>query len=268
MMTINITAIQAFNDNYIWAITHKEASAEQKSVTKPVTLVDPGQAQPCIEFIENNQLTLTNILITHHHRDHVGAVSELVSRYGDQVNVYGPANEQIPLCRYPLAEGDNIELDDPQITLQVLDVPGHTAGHIVYYNDDLVFCGDTLFSGGCGRLFEGTPAQMHHSLAKLKKLPANTKVYCAHEYTLANLAFAQAVEPNNQALAEYVERATELRAKQQATIPTTIGQEQAINPFLRSEQSSVKQSAEAFTGKALADEIEVFTAIRRWKDEF
>ncbi|REL29675.1 hydroxyacylglutathione hydrolase [Thalassotalea euphylliae] len=259
-MTINITAIHAFNDNYIWAITQENEPE--------LTLVDPGQAKPCIDYIEVNDLKLTNILITHHHGDHVGAVKALVAQYGDDINVYGPATENIPLCRYPLTEGDRVDIDKPQLSLQVLDVPGHTAGHIVYVNDDVLFCGDTLFSGGCGRLFEGTPAQMHHSLAKLKQLPPTTTVYCAHEYTLANLAFAQTVEPNNAELNEYVETAKQLRAQQIATIPTTIARELAINPFLRADQAEVQQSAQSYTGVTLCNEVDVFAAVRRWKDEF
>ena len=266
-MTINITAIQAFNDNYIWAIEQSEQPelSQQKST---VALVDPGEAAPCIEYIEANSLTLTTILVTHHHGDHVGAIKQLIARYGDQINVYGPANENIPHCRFPLVEGDKVTLDSPAISLEVFDVPGHTAGHIVYFNDQLLFSGDTLFSGGCGRLFEGTPAQMHHSLAKLKNLSPQTKVYCAHEYTLANLAFAQAVEPENKALTAYVTHAKSLRESAQPTIPTSIANELAINPFLRSDQADVKQSAERFTGKSLTTEVEVFAAVRRWKDEF
>lgn len=259
-MTINITAIHAFNDNYIWAITQGNEPE--------LTLVDPGQAQPCIDYIEANQLKLTNILVTHHHRDHVGAIKALAEQYGDDIKVYGPANENIPLCGNPLAEGDNVELDKPKLCLQVLDVPGHTAGHIVYYNDDVLFSGDTLFSGGCGRLFEGTAAQMHSSLAKLKQLPPTTAVYCAHEYTLANLAFAQAVEPNNNTLNEYVEAAKQLRAQEIATIPTTIARELAINPFLRADQPAVKQSVEKYSNESLNDEVDIFAAVRRWKDEF
>ncbi|REL27127.1 hydroxyacylglutathione hydrolase [Thalassotalea euphylliae] len=271
-MTINITAIQAFNDNYIWAIEQTEQPELSKqpvlSEQRTVALVDPGEAAPCIEYIEANSLTLTTILITHHHDDHVGAIKQLIARYGDHIKVYGPANENIPHCRLPLSEGDQVTLDSPAISLEVFDVPGHTAGHIVYFNEDLLFSGDTLFSGGCGRLFEGTPAQMHHSLAKLKRLSPQTKVYCAHEYTLANLAFAQAVEPENKALMEYIGHAKSLRAKAQPTIPTNIATELAINPFLRSNHADVKQSAERFSGKVLVTEVEVFAAVRRWKDEF
>ncbi|WP_448212126.1 hydroxyacylglutathione hydrolase [Colwellia sp. MEBiC06753] len=258
-MTINITPINAFNDNYIWAITANNNSA--------LTLVDPGQAQPCINFIKQHNLSLSYILVTHHHPDHVGAIAELIDLF-PQATVFGPANENIPHKAVALKEGDTVPLPEFEVEYTVLDVPGHTAGHIVYFNDEVLFCGDTLFSGGCGRLFEGTPAQMHNSLAKLKSLPAHTKVYCAHEYTLSNLAFAQAVEPNNRALDSYSQHVQGLRAENLPSIPTTIEQEIAINPFLRCNQYSIKSSAEIFAGNQLTTEVNVFATIRKWKDQF
>ncbi|NMP31479.1 hydroxyacylglutathione hydrolase [Thalassotalea sp. M1531] len=259
-MTINITPIHAFNDNYIWAIT--EASSDKAA------LVDPGQAQPCIEFLENNQLKLTTILVTHHHPDHVGAINELIALYGEDISVYGPANESIPQCTHKLKEGDKVSIKGIDLSLSVLDVPGHTSGHIVYFSDSLLFCGDTLFSGGCGRLFEGTAEQMHHSLNKLKQLPANTQVYCAHEYTLANLHFALAVEPENSELLAYFKQVQEDRLDKKSTIPTNLSRELCINPFLRCDNENVKHAAERFTENSIKSEVDVFAAIRRWKDEF
>lgn len=257
---INITPIKAFNDNYIWAITTNK--------NNKLILVDPGQTQPCLDFIQQNQLELSSILITHHHNDHIGAIDELIKLNASEINVYGPANEKIPHITHQLVEGDAIQFNDFELSLNVYDVPGHTAGHIVYFNEDVLFSGDTLFSGGCGRLFEGTAEQMHHSLSKLKQLPANTKVYCAHEYTLANLYFALAVEPENAELLHYFNQVKHYRDNNQATIPTTIGQERKINPFLRYNELNVKNAAEQYANVDLHNEAAVFAAVRRWKDNF
>ncbi|MCH2056509.1 MAG: hydroxyacylglutathione hydrolase [Thalassotalea sp.] len=258
-MSINIAPIKAFNDNYIWAIS---------STNNNLVLVDPGQAAPCIDYINTHKLNLVAILITHHHRDHVGGIAELLGAFGEDITVYGPKNEDIPHCDIKLVEGDKVDLPDLGIELNVLDVPGHTAGHIVYFDDQHLFCGDTLFSGGCGRLFEGTPSQMHHSVSKLAKLPASTKVYCAHEYTLANLHFALTVEPNNIELLTYFNQVQHKRDNDISTIPTTIGQEAAINPFMRSNVADIKESAELYMDTKLASDVDVFAAIRQWKDNF
>lgn len=262
-----ITYINAFSDNYIWAISHQN--------NKTVALVDPGDATVCIDFLEKHQLKLSAILITHHHADHTGGISELTAYCQQQkwpLTVYGPANENIPHCDVKLTQNDHINLADININFQIIDLPGHTAGHIAYFAADnvapVLFCGDTLFSGGCGRLFEGSPEQMLSSLTKLGNLPENTKVYCAHEYTQANLKFANAVEPSNKALLDYNKRVNELRGREQATIPTTISVEKQINPFLRSNEHAVQTSAKQFDNTVQPTALDTFTAIRRWKDQF
>lgn len=263
--SIKITPIKAFTDNYIWAITNKTVA----------TLVDPGDASVCIEFLEQNKLTLNSILITHHHSDHTGGINNLVD-YCQQkkwsLTVYGPASENIPHCDVKLHENDTVVLDELNIDFRVIDLPGHTAGHIAYVTSihltPILFCGDTLFSGGCGRLFEGSPEQMLHSLTKLADLPNNTQVYCAHEYTQANLAFALTVEPNNQELVNYNNKVSKLRSKGYATIPSTIELEKQINPFLRCHKQSIQTSAKQFATNTNASPQDTFTTIRRWKDQF
>ncbi len=284
-VTRNIMPINAFFDNYIWAITSIESSIESnresniKSNTEAnkntAALVDPGDAAVCIAFLEKNHLSLSTILITHHHPDHTGGIKELMA-YCQQkqwpLTIYGPANENIPHCDVKLAENDVVNLATLNVNFQVIDLPGHTAGHIAYFANDsiepVLFCGDTLFSGGCGRLFEGSAEQMLNSLTKLTNLPENTKVYCAHEYTQANLKFALAVEPKNEALKNYSNKVNELRRKKLATIPTSIKVEQQINPFLRSDKSAVQTSAAQFDSNTQTTALATFTTIRRWKDQF
>lgn len=263
--SVNITPINAFTDNYIWAITNKNVA----------TLVDPGDANVCIEFLEQNKLILGAILITHHHSDHTGGINKLVD-YCQQkqwpLTVYGPANENIPHCDVKLIENDTVVLDEFGINFRIIDLPGHTAGHIAYYAKSLstpiLLCGDTLFSGGCGRLFEGSPEQMLNSLTKLADLPENTQVYCTHEYTQANLVFALTVEPNNQDLVDYNNKVSKLRAKGHATIPSTIELEKKINPFLRCHTRDIQASAQQFETDSHATPLDTFTTIRRWKDQF
>ncbi|GAA6173709.1 hydroxyacylglutathione hydrolase [Colwellia sp. KU-HH00111] len=264
---VNVQSIKAFSDNYIWALTSKESQA--------LALVDPGDADSCIAFIEKNQLVLTAILITHHHADHTGGINQLrhyCQKKQWPLTVYGPANELIPHCDVKLDESHTVHLSALNIELEVIDLPGHTAGHIAYFTrcntQPILFCGDTLFSGGCGRLFEGTAKQMLASLTKLTHLPDDTQVYCAHEYTQANLKFALTVDPKNQALIDYNNQVNQLRANNQATIPTTIETEKQINPFLRSEELSVQASAIAFKASTKTNSLDVFTTIRSWKDQF
>jgi len=262
-----ITPIKAFSDNYIWAISHPN--------TKTIALVDPGDAAVCIDFLEKNQSSLNAILITHHHPDHTGGISELRA-YCQQkqwpLTVYGPANENIPHCDVKLAEKDIVKLMELRLSFQVIDLPGHTAGHIAYFANDsvepILLCGDTLFSGGCGRLFEGSAEQMLNSLTKLSNLPESTQVYCTHEYTQANLKFALAVEPENVALKNYSNKVNELRTQELATIPTSIKVEKQINPFLRSHEQAVQISAAQFDSKGQTTTLGTFTTIRRWKDQF
>ncbi len=256
-----IHGIRAFQDNYIWAIRQG----------RKLALVDPGEAAPVLDVIRRQQLELTTILLTHHHRDHVGGVMAL--RELGPVKVYGPASENLPHCDVRLQEGDRVELPDLGLSLGVLDVPGHTAGHIAYHGRaadqaPVLFCGDTLFASGCGRLFEGTAAQMHRSLAKLMALPGQSRVYCAHEYTLANLRWACAVEPNNAALSAWHDQAAVLRERGDSTVPTRLDHELAVNPFLRSAEPDVVAAASQHVGRPVAPGVETFGALRTWKDDF
>ncbi len=291
----SIIAIPAFSDNYIWLIREGRSAV----------VVDPGDAAPVLGVLEREGLVLTAILATHHHRDHVGGIEALLratavvpaqagisvvpaqagiavvpaqagiavvpAQAGIQVPVFGPAREAIPARTVALAEGDHVELPGIGARLSVLDVPGHTAGHIAYTGEidgPVVFCGDTLFAAGCGRLFEGTPAQMWSSLRKLGALDARTRVYCAHEYTLANLAFARAVEPANAAVAARIARERGKRDLGQPTVPSSLDDERATNPFLRAGLAPLRAAAEAHAGRALADEVESFAVLREWKNGF
>ena len=256
---LQTTPIPAFNDNYLWLI-HSPGDV------RLVAVVDPGDARPVIDTLEREGLTLDTILVTHHHGDHVGGVAELVKRFS--VPVFGPAGERIPCRTRALADGDQVHLDVLGLEFEVIDCPGHTAGHIAYYGHGCLFCGDTLFSAGCGRLFEGTPAQMNASLHRFAPLPSATRVYCAHEYTLSNLRFAATVEPDNDSLQAYAEQARLLRAQDRPTLPSTVGRERDVNPFLRCTEPSVVAAAERHAGSAMEDETAVFATIRAWKDSF
>jgi hydroxyacylglutathione hydrolase len=250
-----IEPIPAFADNYIWLLVHGAQAA----------VVDPGDAAPVQRVLLAQQLELAAILVTHRHGDHVGGVTELAA---GGVPVYGPAGEPIPGRTQALREGDAIEVLGQR--LQVLDVPGHTRGHIAYYSPALhaLFCGDTLFAAGCGRLFEGTPAQMAASLAKLAALPGATRVYCAHEYTLGNLRFARAVEPDNAAVLEREARCTALRAQALPTVPSTLAEELDSNPFLRCDEPAVRSAAERIEAGAGTSAVACFAALRAWKNRF
>ena len=231
-------------------------------------VVDPGAAQPVLDALQQAQLQLQAILVTHHHPDHTAGVQAL--RLATGASVYGPHHEVMPEPLTRLAQGE--QAHTLGLDFQVIEVPGHTAGHIAYYCAEvngapLLFCGDTLFSAGCGRLFEGSPAQMLASLDALAALPDTTQVCCAHEYTLSNLKFACAVEPGNTALADYAASAKSLRAAQQPTLPSTMLRERRINPFLRSREPEVIRSAQGFDASA-RDEVTVFAALREWKNQF
>ena len=257
---MNLLPLPAFTDNYIWML-HDGRQA---------IVVDPGEAAPVEQALHRRGLTLQAILVTHHHADHVGGVDALRAATGAQV--YGPARERMPEPLVRLAQGDTV--DALGLQFQVIDVPGHTAGHIAYYCADmdgapLLFCGDTLFSGGCGRLFEGTPAQMLESLDRLAALPGNTRVCCTHEYTLSNLKFARAVEPGNAALLHYSSQCEALRAQNQPTLPSQMALERDINPFLRVRQGQVAQAAQGYDAQvSLDDAVAVLAALRQWKNEF
>lgn len=256
MSTTTIAAIRAFTDNYIWSIRRGEHAA----------VVDPGDAEPVLEYLSVEKLQLAAILNTHHHSDHVGGNAQLLSKYS--VPVFGPVGEAIPRVTHALKEGDRIVVPGVELPLSVLDIPGHTRGHIAFVGDGVLFCGDTLFSCGCGRLFEGTAAQMHASLTKLASLPDDTRVYCGHEYTLANILFAKAVDAANPALAEREASARAALGRGEPSLPSTIGVEKAANPFLRSHVPELVEAASRYAGHGLDDPIEVFAALREWKNLF
>ncbi|MDH5265142.1 MAG: hydroxyacylglutathione hydrolase [Betaproteobacteria bacterium] len=253
---MQIHPVPAFEDNYLWVVHDGRHAA----------VVDPGDEHPVQAFLEAKGLSLTAILATHHHGDHVGGLEWLANRW--KCEVFGPAGEKIDGLTTRLREGDRLAVPGLDLALEVLDVPGHTAGHIAYVGPGVVFCGDTLFACGCGRLFEGTPAQMLQSLGKLARLPGATRVYCAHEYTMSNIRFALAVEPGNAKLAARQARDAALRAKNIPTVPSTIADELDTNPFLRWAAPEVIASASARAGRPLATPVEVFTAVREWKNAF
>lgn len=260
---MQVSMIKAFSDNYIWAISSSNSNA--------LAIVDPGDADVCIKFIEQSNKQLSTILITHHHSDHVGGIEKLLQYCQEKawpLTIYGPESENIPHCDIKLNDNSVVKLDDLALEFSVIDLPGHTSGHIAYLAQDNLFCGDTLFSGGCGRLFEGTPAQMLTSLEKLMALPEKTHVYCAHEYTQANLDFALTVEPSNSELVYYYNQVIKKRAENIPTIPSSILQEKMINPFLRCNRESLMESASEFSGEQITDALSTFTVIRAWKDNF
>lgn len=258
---LQITPLPAFDDNYIWLLS--DAALGRCAV------VDPGDAAPVLEWLAAHpQMRLEAILITHHHGDHTGGIAAL--KAATQATVYGPALENIPGRDIALEDGQSLEVLGH--AWQIMHVPGHTAGHIALYADSVaegvLFCGDTLFSAGCGRLFEGTAAQMHASLQRLAALPATTAVYCTHEYTLSNLRFALAVEPQNQALRDYQQTAAAQRAAGQPTLPSSLARERAINPFLRGNQPAIRQQLAAERGQLPGSDAEAFALLRAWKDSF
>lgn len=256
-MSVHVSPIRALNDNYIWCIHDSENAV----------VVDPGDEKPVLSFLQEHGLSLAAILITHHHWDHVNGLKPLLSHY-PQLPVFGPALNQIDGVTQQLKEGDTLTLPHLNIDMRVLDVPGHTLDHIVFVSDIGLFCGDTLFSAGCGRLFEGTPEQMYTSLSKLKRLPDTLPVYCTHEYTMANLAFAHHVTPQNEAVSRYREWAQVQRDKGLATLPTSLKKEMLINPFMRTSDEDIVAAAEKKAGRALASGAEVFAVLRHWKDNF
>lgn len=255
---LNVLTVPAFQDNYLWLIHDKVHAA----------VVDPGDAAPILAALQAHKLSLVAILLTHHHADHAGGVPELLRHF--QVPVYGPRKESIDGVSRPLGEGDRPSIPELGLDLEVLDVPGHTRGHIAYVarRQGWVFCGDTLFAGGCGRLFEGTPQQMVESLAKLSALPDDTKVYCAHEYTLSNLKFAHAAEPGNAVLNARIRNEQAKRDRGEPTVPSTIGLEKATNPFLRYQEKEVLDTLIEKQLVSTQEPIAAFAALREWKNSY
>ena len=256
MHDVSIHPVRAFRDNYVWTLRRGDNAA----------VVDPGDAKPVLAYLRAEKLQLRAILNTHHHADHVGGNAELLEHY--PVPVYGPHDERIPTVTRRVGEGDRFTLEEFGLEFQVFEIPGHTRSHIAFYGGGMLYCGDTLFACGCGRLFEGTPAQMHASLAKLAKLPDATRIYCGHEYTLANIKFAKATDAANTALARWEQAASALRAKDEPTLPSTLAQERLANPFLRCDQPAIIAAASRHAGHPLADAVSVLGALRDWKNNF
>ena len=263
---LRVWPIPAFDDNYIWCIHDGSAAL----------VVDPGDAAPVLEYLRVNCLKLKGILITHHHADHTGGILRVLQALGSDIPVYGPAGDNIPGRTVLVMQNDMIEIAEPRMSLKILEVPGHTLSHIAYFAnmqaniiEPMLFCGDTLFASGCGRLFEGTPTQMAESLGTFAALPKNTLVFCTHEYTLSNIRFALEVEPNNQNLISWAKQAKSLRDQNLPTLPTTIGQELQVNPFMRCDQADVIAMAKKVSGQAaLPTAAHVLSVIRAWKDRF
>jgi len=254
VVPLDVVPVTAFKDNYVWTLRNATHAA----------VVDPGEARPVLDCLAREKLELVAILATHHHPDHVGGIAQIRDQY--RVPVYGPKNEPIATLTHPVSEGDTVTIPALGVSFSVLDIPGHTRAHIAYYGAGALFCGDTLFACGCGRLFEGTAEQMYASLQKLRALPDETKVYCGHEYTLANIGFARGVEPQNAALAARESRDRALRQAGKPTVPSTMREERATNPFLRCTEPAVVESVNKYLGTRVSDPVQVFAAIREWKN--
>lgn len=257
MITVmNIVPVRAFRDNYIWLLI-KDRHA---------VAVDPGDAIPIQAYLRQFGLTLCGILITHHHEDHIGGVDALTEL--NDIPVYAPSNEQYSFPHRPVAEGDIITLPELEFSLRVLDIPGHTSGHVAYYGGNSLFCGDTLFGGGCGRVFDSTCQHLYRSLLKISLLPDDTEIYCAHEYTLENLRFARTVDPDNSQLAERENRDTAFIMQGWPTIPSTLAIEKATNPFMRCHIGAI-QSAAGLKKPDFPNKTEAtFCAIREMKNNY
>jgi hydroxyacylglutathione hydrolase len=254
--SIEIVPIPAFRDNYIWCLRDETHAV----------VVDPGDAAPVFAYLDREHLELSAILATHHHNDHVGGIGALTRSH--PVPVYAPFDERIDCVTNRVGEGDIVRIPSFQLELRVLEIPGHTLTHIAYYGSNMLFCGDTLFACGCGRLFEGTPRQMLTSLAKLAALPEHTRVYCGHEYTQSNVRFGRTVDPSNPFLEAWEHEANDLRRRQQPTLPSSLAREKRGNPFLRCEEPVIAAAACRESGQALADPVAVFAALREWKNHF
>lgn len=253
---MRIVPLSAFKDNYIWALVD----------SRQALVVDPGEAAPVRHFLSSADLTLAGVLLTHHHADHIGGVSDLLASH--DVPVFGPRDFRMPMVSHHVAEGAAFAVPGFPAEFQVLAVPGHTESHIAYLGDKTLWCGDTLFSGGCGRLLGGTAPQLFASLSRLAELADDTAIYCAHEYTLSNLRFALAVEPHNRVIQERLRKCEVARERGEPTVPSQVGDELEFNPFLRCRLPQVRAAAEAHSGRELATPLDVFTTLRQWKDGF
>lgn len=253
---LEIHPIPAFQDNYIWIIHNKSHAI----------VVDPGQSKPVFDYLEKHQLILTAILVTHHHYDHIDGIQKLLDAYS--ISIYAPQDDRINYPTIIVNEGDTINFNIPKILLHVKNTPGHTLSHIIYHNKDLLFCGDTLFSIGCGRMYEGTAEQMSDSLFKISQLDENIKIYCTHEYTLENIRFALMLEPNNQELISYQKHITKLRQNNLPSLPTTLKREKRLNPFLRTHTRTIQNSIKQHRNIIISSSIEAFKELRLWKDNF
>lgn len=251
--------VPALSDNYIWLLKKPESNN--------VAIVDPGEAKAVLAALHSGGYNPVAILITHHHDDHVEGLADVRHHY-PAIPVYGPAEEDVRGLTDDISGGGQIEIPELGVRFDVYDTPGHTLGHISLHGGGLLLCGDTLFAGGCGRVIEGTNEQMVDSLAQLAALPADTICCCGHEYTRKNLAFARTVEPDNERLAEREREVMALREQDKPTVPFPLGPELETNPFLRCDQPTVQAAAEQRAGRKLADTVEVFGAIRDWKNTF
>lgn len=256
-LSLKIHAIPALKDNYIWTLINTE--------TSEVIIVDPGESMPAIHFLSQNNLSLTAILVTHHHWDHTNGIGELKDKY--DVKVYGAKIENIPTVTHALNDQEIFKIENfPEFL--AISIPGHTLGHMAYYGNGLLFSGDTLFSAGCGRLFEGTAEQLYTSLQKLSALPDETKIYCGHEYTQKNLQFAHLVEPNNADILNRLNEVNRLRQANLPSLPSSLYQEKLTNPFLRCDSDELITNVEKFSNQKLVNTVDVFTCLRKWKDSY
>lgn len=265
---LHVIPVRALSDNYVWIL--------QRDELPQVVIIDPTEARPVLQYLSENQLIPVAILITHQHYDHTGGVAEILDVF-PYISVIGPAippsktplSIDLPIPRlitFTVGEGDAVFIPGTDFKFEVIAIPGHTLDHLAYLTEETVFCGDTLFAGGCGRLFSGTAQMMTQSLGRLAALPADTLMYCSHEYTVDNLGFAKWVEPGRKEIIERDEREMAKQEKGEVTLPTSVGLELSTNPFVRLQQPEVKQAAETFAGKPLAEDWQVFAALREWKD--